>query len=177
MISYRFIVQDCVQQECCHPWAKDSASDGSHLCTGLRQVNILCGGRESSAAGNFCPVFGGKRRKFVPNSPGRPALVPLRRGLRAWVGRGHAQRRENAVFPAGRRRSAYNRSMPRNKKTGLSGQRMTKKPGEFSNLVHLLGLGDFRLLLYNTNNRNTAGKQRTIHHQFCPKILTVLIRH
>jgi hypothetical protein len=25
----------------------------------------------------------------------------------------------------------------RNKKTGLSGQRVTKKPGEFSNLVHL----------------------------------------
>jgi len=47
--------------------------------------------------GSFCPVFGGKIGKSVPNSQERPELVSLRRGLGAWAGRDHAMPGEGIV--------------------------------------------------------------------------------
>jgi hypothetical protein len=86
---------------------------------GFGWVNILCvlhGGRERPVAGKFLPVNWGKREKFMPDFPAQDLF----------------QRGDWCAAPTSGATTAS-----RDKKTGLSGQRMTKKPGEFSNLVHL----------------------------------------
>jgi hypothetical protein len=101
--------------------------------------------------GSFCPVFGDQPEKFVLNSRSRPEPGSCRRGLKPL----HA-------------------TMQKNRASWSEGDQKARGIFEFSTPV---GLGDFRLLLYNTYNRNAAGKQRTIFNQLCPEILTVLIHH
>jgi hypothetical protein len=112
-----FIVSDHAQQECCHPWAEDGADDGSPLGTGASAGQNFMRRPGKFGGGEVFARYLEAEGDVCPEFSAKAGAGLIASWPGAWIGRG--------------------RQHQENKKTGLRGQRVTKKPGEFSNLVHL----------------------------------------